>query len=290
MKNLRILFLSLLVTLMFGSCSSDDSDDNSNEPLVGIYFPTDQTNIWNYDVDNTSSTDPDLNFTDAPDFVSIATSNGSTFTVDVNNGGNSNGIMNEILSNGTLTLGSSTLAYNGELDFLEDLQGLSDETISLQNILLYDLNASNNTVMSEISDTIEESVDLNGTIVPVTINYTIESKKISLTNSMNVGGETFRNVIKSTLRLNLDIYASIDILGGNSPIDYDVIDNQDVYVIDNYFAENIGLIKSEALVSYSLAQQFVDLLALIPNNGLDISESYNVINEQEIDSYLVESD
>lgn len=287
MKNLQILSFALMASLFFASCSSDDDDDNSNEPLVGNYFPSTQTNIWNYDVDNTSSTDPDLNFTDAPDFVSIATTNGSTFTVNVNNGGNANGIMNEILSNGTLTLGSSTLAFNGELDFLEDLQGLSDETISLQNILLYDLNASNNTVMSEVSDTIDEIIDLNGTDIPVTINYTIESKKLGLSNSMNVGGETFSNVAKTSLTLNLDIFASVDILGGENPIDYAIISDQNVYVIENYFAENVGLIKSEAVVSYNLAQQFIDLLALIPNNELDISESYHVINEQEIDSYLV---
>ncbi len=288
MKNLQILSFALIATLFFTSCSSDDDDNNSNEPLVGNYFPSTQTNIWNYDVDNTSSTDPDLNFTDAPDFVSVATSNGSTFTVNVNNGGNANGIMNEILSNGTLTLGTSTLAYNGELDFLEDLQGITNETISFQNILLYDLNAANNTVMSEVSDVIAENIDLNGTIVPVTINYAIESKKLSLSNSMTVGGETFSNVIKTSLTLNLDIFASIDILGGNNPLDYAIISDQNVYVIENYFAENVGLIKSEAVVSYNLAQQFIDLLALIPNNGLDISESYNVINEQEIDSYLVD--
>ncbi len=66
------------------------------------------------------------------------------------------------------------------MDFLEDLQGITNETISFQNILLYDLNAANNTVMSEVSDVIAENIDLNGTIVPVTINYAIESKKLSL--------------------------------------------------------------------------------------------------------------
>jgi len=283
MKNLHILFLTFAMSLFMSSCStSDDDDNNNNEPLAGNYFPSANTNIWTYDVDNTSTTNPDLNFTDAPDFVIIETSSGNTFTIEVNNGGISNGIMNEFLGNGTLTRGDSNLSYSGNIELPGEFQNFTGETIMLQNFELYNLNASNNGVLDEVTDIIMEDLDLNGTIVPLTIEYMLTSQKISQMNSMSVNGQSYSNITRSRITLNMNIFASIDLLGGNNPTDYSIINDQNVLVIDNYFAENFGLIKSEAVYSYELEQQFIDLLELIPNN-IDVPESMNVVNVQDLD-------
>lgn len=287
MNNLQILSFALIATLMFTSCSSDDDGDNNNEPILGDYFPSSNTNIWTYDVDNTSSTDPDLNFTDESDFVTIETSTGNSFTLEVNNGGIPNGTMNGFISNGTLNRGESTLAFTGNMELPEEFDDFSDETIMLQNFVLYDLNAVNNAVMDEINDTIIEDLDLNGTTVPITVVYSLTSEKINSMNSMSVNGESYSNVIRTRITLNMDIFASIDILGGNNPIDYDIIEDQNVLIIDNYFSEDVGLIKSEAVQAYQLEQQFIDLMALIPNNDLDVPESMNVENVQDLDDYQV---
>jgi hypothetical protein len=283
MKNLHILLLTFVMSVFMSSCStSDDNDTNNNEPLVGNYFPSANTNIWTYDVDNTSTTNPDLNFTDAPDFVTIETSSGNTFTLEINNGGISNGIMNGFLGNGNLTRGDSTLSYTGNIELPGEFQNFTSETIMLQNFELYNLNAANNAVFGELGGVIVEDLDLNGTIVPLTVEYLITSQKISQMNSMSVNGQSYSNVTRSRLTLNMNIFASIDLLGGSNPADYSIISDQDVLVIDNYFAENFGLIKSEAVYSYELEQQFIDLLELIPNT-VDVPESMNVVNIQDLD-------
>jgi hypothetical protein len=281
MNNLRLLPL-ILVALILASCSNSDDNNNNNEPISGNYFPSVNTNIWTYDVDNTSTTNPDLNFTDAPDFVTIESSSGNTFTLEVNNGGISNGIMNGFLGNGNLTRGDSTLSFTGNIELPGDFQYFTDESIMLQNFELYNLNASNNGVIDELGGVIVEDLDLNGTIVPLTVEYMITSQKISQMNSMSVNGQSYSNITRSRLTLNMNIFASIDLLGGNNPANYSIINDQDVLVIDNYFAENFGLIKSEAVYSYELEQQFIDLLELIPNN-VDIPESMNVVNIQDLD-------
>ena len=290
MNRLRFIMQILFVSLLITSCSSDDSNgdnNNNNEPITGDYFPSAATNIWTYDVDNTSSTNPELNFTDESDFVTIETSNGNIFTVEVNNGGMPYGIMNGLMSNGTLSRGESTLSFSGNIELPEEFEDFSDETIVLQNFVLYDLNASNNSEMDEVSDTIVENLDLNGTIVPVTVEYSVKSEKINTMNSMSVNGETYSNVIHTRLTLNMNIFASIDILGGNNPLDYDIIDDQNILVIDNYFSQDVGLIRSQAVQAYQVEQQFLDILALIPNNNLDIPESLNIVNVQDLDDYQV---
>lgn len=288
MNYLRILSILCIGILFFASCSSDDDNgQTNNEPLAGNYFPSAATNIWTYEVDNTNDNNPEFNFTDETDFVVIETSTGNSFTLKVNNGGAPNGIMNGFLSNGTLLRGDSTLSYSGNLELPEEFDDFTDETIMLQNFKLYDLNASNNELLDEITNSVVEDLDLNGTIVPLTIEYGVSSEKISLMNSMSVSGTSYSNVIHSRFKLNMNLFVSVDILGGNNPTDYSIIENQDILVIDSYFAEDIGLIKAQAVYSYQLEQQFIDLLALIPNE-IDIPESANVVNVQDLDDAQVD--
>lgn len=283
MKNLQILSFALIATLLLASCSSDDDgDNNSNEPIVGNYLPSIVDNLWTYDVDNESSTNPELDFVGETDFLKVGTSIGNSFTLVVNNGGLANGTMNDILSSGTLTIGESTLSYSGDLELLDEFSALTDQNISLQNILLYDLNASNNEIMTQISNTITEDLVINEDTVPLTIDYMITSSKTSTSNSMTINGESFSNVIKTKLVLSFDIYATIPVLGNMA-----IIDNQEVIVIENYFAEEVGLIKSEAVQSYEMDANFV---ALLENTQTDlgIETSFHMINEQELDDYLIQ--
>ena len=82
--------------------------------------------------------------------------------------------------------------------------------------------------------------------------------------------------------LSFDIYATIPVLGNMA-----IIDNQEVIVIENYFAEEVGLIKSEAVQSYEMDANFV---ALLENTQTDlgIETSFHMINEQELDDYLIQ--
>ena len=287
MKNLQILSFALIATFLLAGCSSNDDNDGgdyNNDPIIGNYFPSVANNLWIYDVENTSSTNPEIDFDNESDFLKVNTATGNTFTLQVDNNNNDipYGTMNEILSAGTLTMGESTLSYSGSLELPDEFSQFSNQTISLQNVLLYDLNASNNSVLTEVSDTIEEQLMLAENTVPLVIDYTLTTKKISTSNSMTVSGESYSNVIKTRLELNVTIYVVIPVLGNMN-----VISNQDVLVIDNYFAEDIGLIKSEAEQSYDINQAFLDVLnSFEPPIDLGIATTFQVENVQELDDYL----
>ncbi len=284
MKNLRILSFALIATLLFASCSSDDDDggNNDNEPITGNYFPSTVNDLWTFDVDNISSTHPELDFDESKtDFLKVATSTGNSFTVEVNNG-LAYGTMNDILSVGTLTIGESTLSYSGELELPDEFSELSDESISLQNVLLYDLNASNNSVMTQVSNTIMEDIELNEDTVPLSIDYTLSTTKMSISNTMSVNGESYNNVIKTKLVLEVNIYATVPVFGNMT-----IIDNQEVLVIENYFAEDYGLIKSEAVQSYEMDSAFVALLNST-STDLGVATSLHVVNTQELDDSLIQ--
>ncbi len=194
--------------------------------------------------------------------------------------------MNAILVNGTLTRDDSTLKFSGDLDLPSEFSDFSSTTISLQDVLIYDLNASNNSTLSEVTGSFTQDLDIEGNILPLTVIYTLTTKKISNMNSLTVDGEIFSNVFKGELNISMNVVTSIDLLGLGNPVDYDVLATQDVLTIENYFAKDVGLIKSESYITYQLDQ---GLLAVLDNLQLDlgIPENLTVENTQEIESYLI---
>ncbi len=287
MKNIQILFLALITSLFFASCSSDDDGGNGNnsEPETGNFFPSTVGNLWTYNVESINQEDSDLDYS-ITDFITVETETGNSFTLIANNNiSPAGGTMNAILTSGTLTRGESTLSFSGDLQLSEEFSNFSLSSISLQNVELYDLNASNNEVLSEFSNTLNEDFDLNGSAIPLTINYTLTTNKLSTSNSVTVDGESYSNVIKTELSLTLEVIASLDILGTGAT-DYDLLPTQDVLVIENYFAENVGLIKSEAVQSYTLNEDLVGILESF-NIDFGLPTVSNVENTQELDNYLV---
>lgn len=287
MNNLRLVTLTFL-SLFISSCSnSDDSNDNnSSQPIAGNYFPSTTGDLWTYDVEGTNSNDSNLDFTET-DFISVATSAGNDFTLIANNNNSpATGTMNAILVNGTLTKDDSTLKFSGDLELPSEFSDFSNTTISLQDVLIYDLNASNNSALSEVTGSFTQDLALEGNVLPLTVSYTLTTKKISNLNSLTVDGEVFSNVFKGELNISMNVVTTIDLLGLGNPVDYDVLASQDVLTIENYFAKDVGLIKSESYITYQLDQ---GLLAVLDNLQIDlgIPENLTVENTQEIVNYLI---
>lgn len=288
MKSKSIFFLSFIMTTIVLSCSSsDDNNTNNNgEPLVGNYFPSSPGDIWTYNVEGTNSNDSNLNFSET-DFISVATSVDNDFTLIANNNNSpATGTMNAILVNGTLTRDDSTLKFSGNLDLPDEFSDFSGTTISLQDVFLYDLNAANNAVLSELSGSFNQELELQGSLLPLTITYTLTTKKISNLNSLTVDGEVFTNITKTSLYISMKVVTSIDLLGLGNPVDYDLLPTQDVLTIENYFAESVGLIKSEAYITYELDS---GLLSILEDLSIDIGipATLTIENSQELENYLI---
>lgn len=288
MKNFKTLTV-FLFTLLIISCGSDDNDDGqggngNNEPLVGNYYPSTVDDQWVYSVENTNADDP-TNDTSTTDLIKVASGTSSNYTLEANNGNSiASGSMNSFLVSGSLNRTDDKLLYTGTLELPDEFSDFSDLSIDLSNFSLYDLNAANGELSSETGSVVE-SLDLGGTIVPITITYAFNSTKLDNLNSLVVDGETYNDIIKSKLDLELSIVASIQILGTTQNVN--VIDTQDVLVIESYFAKNIGLVQANAVQGYSLSPGFISLMNTL---GVDIPfpDSVSIHNDQELDSYIVE--
>ncbi len=276
MKNLRLLPFTLFVILFFTSCSSeDDGDNNNNELIAGNYFPSVIGNQWIYDVENINSEDSNLNYNEN-DFIQVDTETGNSYTLLANNNlSPAYGTMNSILVNGTLTRTDDMLKINSSIDI--PIDGFENFDFDFNNVTLYDLNASSNEEMSNVSGSVSNPYG-GGTL---TVNYVLTTTNIGNTNSMTVNGETYTNITRSNMNLEISIVLSISGLQ-----DLTILSSQDVISIDNYFAEDFGLIKSETDIMYEIDVVTLAALELL-GIAIDFPTSLTVENVQELDSYLL---
>ncbi|MFD2823492.1 hypothetical protein ACFS5M_07420 [Lacinutrix iliipiscaria] len=285
MKNLKAIMLLFLGLVLVG-CSSDDSG-GSSEPATGNYFPSTMDDLWIYNVENRNADDDTFDF-DATDLLTVNSVTATSFTVDANGADPANGRMSEFLENGTLGKTESTLLYNGVLDLPAEFSDFSDETITLVDFVLYDLNASNGEELSSTSGTFTQDFPFDGATIPLTIDYVLSTTNVnSGSNTLTVDGTEYTNVIQANISLEVTVIASMDILGTGTITEVDVLNTQDVLSIDYYFSQDVGLIKANATQGYAVADTFVEILTF-GGIVLDIPTTVTVTNNQEIDSFIVE--
>ena len=277
-----------LICLIFSlvSCSSSDDPNDGDTAITGNYFPSSSGDFWNYNVVNTDVNNPAGNF-NATDLLTVASANGNSFTLDVNNNTSpANGTLNALLVNGTLNRTEDKLTFNGNLQLPAEFDTLFDQTVTLTNVVLYDLNASNNQELSSNSETLTQDLVLDTQTFPITIDYSFVTTKIGNSNSETVDGTNYLSVTKTRLSLSLNVYTEIEVLGASIP--YSIIETQEVLSIDAYYAENVGLIKAYSETGYQISDQILDLLTLL---GIDLGfpESNTGTNTQELGDYSVTS-
>lgn len=247
------------------------------------FFPSNVDDFWIYNVINRNEDDSTFNF-DATDLLTVNSVTASSFTVEANGGATpAAGSMNSFLVNGTLSKIDNMLLYSGDLALPEAFAGFSDETITLTDIALYDLDADNGE-LSNTPGTITQDLDVGGSVFPLTINYSFITSKLSSGSTLTVDGTEYNNVIKGNLRLEVTVTAAVDILGTITNID--VLNRQDILTIDYYFSQGIGLIQANAVQGYEVAATFISILETfgIP---LELPTAVTVTNDQELDSYVI---
>lgn len=270
------LFIALLLVL---SCSDDDNNTDTipdNSSISGDYFPTNLDSYWNYDVEasSTAATEPSL----STDALAVETMNNNDFTLSANAGLPANGTMSGILVSGTLTNTDTTLSLNGSLDLPEELTDLIDFNITLNNAILYNINASSNTLLYSLNEQVTQ--DVQG--FPVGIDYEVKSKSLGFYNTISLNNEEYTNVVASEIILNLSATTSVDF--GGFPITITILEPQDLLVITSYYAENIGLVRAESNFDYEISATAIAALA---NSGIDlgIPASGSANNVQELTAY-----
>lgn len=283
MRSLKsILFL---FALSIFSCSNEtyeeeDMDVTDSETSPTTYVPNTLGDYWVYDVERTSPDIPEMNFTGS-DSLYIATSTGTTFTYKVNNDMAALGTMNTLLVNGSLSKTSTTLDYTGSLDLQVDLP--IDEMPTIEDLKLMDLEASNGEILSDFSNSFSEVLDIQGTAIPIEINYALTTSKENFYPTTTLNGMAYSNIFEATLKLNISVTGTVTVFGISQAID--IIQPQDVMTVRYYYGGNIGLIRAETTQGFELSSEITSLLEQLGET--DFTMSAQTIGVEELRDFRV---
>lgn len=257
--NFKQLITLLFLSLVIFNCSDDDSDntDNNEVAFTGNFFPLHLDNSWTYLVTdlNNNTNETSVN----TDLLMVESESNTGYNLTVNQGDLANGIMSGILTSGELSLTETTLTSNGSIQL--PIEGFDFE-IEIDNALLYNTSAENETELSSQSGTFTQ--DIEG--YPVTINYTLSSQQLQNLESYVVNTIDYQTVTSAKIALNLSASITITQFGISQSLP--IVDSQEVLSIVSHYAKDIGLIQAEANISFSLN---ATILALLQQSGMDLS-------------------
>ena len=279
---MKFLYLFLFL-FIFISCSNNDSVSEANEPVLtaSIFSPNAEGNYWEYNVNSTSADLPEMDFSSI-DSLYIASSSSTTFSLDANNGMGADGSMNSIITSGSLSTTDTTLKYSGALDLPIDID--IDQAPEISDLILLDLGADNGAILSTIEGTFSENIDIQGTTIPINVNFELFTAKENLYESKILNGTSYANVYQGTLGLNLSVTGTITVFGFSSNIN--IIDSQDILSIEYYYGANVGLLRAESNQGYELAPEIIALISQT-GGGDDLPFSASVSGVEELSNFVI---
>ena len=189
------LFLGLFI---FFNCSSEDNESETTYPVLTAsdFSPNSEGSYWMYNVDSASADLPEMDFSSIDSLYIVSTSN-AAYTLEANNGIGADGSMNSILTSGSLSTTDTTLIYSGALDLPIDI--VVDQALEISDLILIDLEADNGSVLSTIEGAFTETIDIQGSMIPINVNFELFSAKEDLYDSKIVNGVSYTNVYELSL-------------------------------------------------------------------------------------------
>lgn len=268
MKLKRILPICLALAMI--GCSSDDETTTPPEESNSNYFPLTVGNSWTYNNERAVDQQPSTQSQETMTVADSSEENGNTYyELDTDNS-LEGGLVTNILSNGKLTKINGELMYTGnyevEIPNFDPLQLPIEATI-------YSKTASAGTELTNVSQTIQEEIDVQGQLVPVSLDYNIVTTNEGFLPSVTINGEEFQDVLQANLVVSASITAAL------GPIEVTLLAEQEVVTVTNYYADGVGLIHSEATINY----EFEDL----SNYGVPTIPNLHIESSQKVDSYNV---
>ena len=274
------LFLGLFIFL---NCSSEDNESETTDPVLTAsdFSPNSEGSYWIYNVDSTSDDLPEMDFTSNDSLYIVSTSN-AAYTLDANNGMGADGSMNSILTSGSLSTTATTLTYSGALDLPIDI--VVDQALEISDLILIDLEADNGTVLSTIEGAFTETIDIQGSMIPINVNFELFSAKEDLYDSKIVNGVSYTNVYEGTLNFNLSVTGTITIFGFGQNIN--IIESQNILSIRYYYGANLGLLRAESEQGFELAPEVIALIDQT-GGGNEFPSSATVTGVEALINYVI---
>ena len=279
---MRHLYL-FLVLFIFFSCSSEDNESETTYPVLTAsdFSPNSEGSYWMYNVDSASADLPEMDFSSIDSLYIVSTSN-AAYTLEANNGIGADGSMNSILTSGSLSTTDTTLTYSGALDLPIDI--VVDQALEISDLILIDLEADNGSVLSTIEGAFTETIDIQGSMIPINVNFELFSAKEDLYDSKIVNGVSYTNVYEGTLNFNLSVTGTITIFGFGQNIN--IIESQNILSIRYYYGANLGLLRAESEQGFELAPEVIALIDQT-SGGNEFPSSATVTGVEALINYVI---
>ena len=279
---MRHLYL-FLVLFIFFNCSSEDNESETTYPVLTAsdFSPNSEGSYWVYNVDSTNSDLPEMDFSSIDSLYIVSTSN-AAYTLEANNGIGADGSMNSILTSGSLSTTDTTLIYSGALDLPIDI--VIDQALEISDLILIDLEADNGSVLSTIEGAFTETIDIQGSMIPINVNFELFSAKEDLYDSKIVNGVSYTNVYEGTLNFNLSVTGTITIFGFGQNIN--IIESQNILSIKYYYGANLGLLRAESEQGFELAPEVIALIDQT-GGGNEFPSSATVTGVEALINYVI---
>ena len=230
-----ICLLALIVSV--SACSSDDSNPTLGDSSVD-YYPLKTANTWKYSVVNDQSTTEDV-----LSVTGQTTIGGKNyFTMEAQNV--PTGFYTSSVNGQSLRNENNTVYMTGALDF--NLGDMFPVDLQLNDFILVKSGANNSELLSTVSGSMSQTFEN----IPLTANYTLSTVNQNSLPSYTSQGVVYNDVKVVKFALNMKVVATISI--GGFPLNFTVLDSQDVVSSIQYYAKNIGLVHAETTVSYNL--------------------------------------
>ena len=279
---MRHLYL-FLVLFIFFNCSSEDNESETTDPVLTAsdFSPNSEGSYWVYNVDSTSADLPEMDFSSIDSLYIVSTSN-AAYILEANNGIGADGSMNSILTSGSLSTTDTTLIYSGALDLPIDI--VVDQALEISDLILIDLEADNGSVLSAIEGAFTETIDIQGSMIPINVNFELFSAKEVLYDSKIVNGVSYTNVYEGTLNFNLSVTGTITIFGFGQNIN--IIESQNILSIRYYYGANLGLLRAESEQGFELAPEVIALIDQT-GGGNEFPSSATVTGVEALINYVI---
>jgi len=260
-----------------GYVSNDDDTDDTVFNYAPSHLPLSAGNYWTYDVE---ITDPQTStVTQSRDSLyvnTLTTINNLTYT-DLDASATSSAFMTTFFAQNYIRTENEKLHVQGTFDLDLSSLGGNVHTIDINDAVFLDPNANVDTQLYSDSGSITDPVTINGQNVTLTIDYTVKTVQKESLATMDVNGVTFNDISKSNLIISAKIDAQLSV--GGFPVTVNVAPLQDINIVENYYAYNIGLIQSDNTFN-------IDLNPTVANQ-LGIPTNINAPSNQKIDTYVI---
>lgn len=265
MKSKIILLISL--SFLTISCSSDDSNGEDNG-TPATSFPLTSNNFWTYDVHNHQTANSPEIFSRDSLYVANDTVIGSLTFKKMKTLAFANGFFTGTLQNNGLRIDGNKIRISGALSLSAGLP--SSLSFSVSDFIILKENAPSGEELSVTNGSFTQ--DYNG--IPLTFDYTLKSIADGSQNSLLSNGNTYSNITKTKVVLNLKITANV------SGIQFNVMSAQDVLVSTQYYSKNVGMVYNNTSINYNLNTIPSQVQLPIPQSGSQTQEEF-------LDVYLI---